>query len=186
MARSWERMVNKNRKQINQRRKKEGKGALGSVSKSDIEKFKGRNYIVPVLLILLIVFYILMSQPWSDAYPSSMTMFWVTLICYVLLATFYFMRRPYLSINRDTLETRKFTGYKYLRPSEIRKFTVEPGYIVIESVKGTNWVFSRWMNLYPTQAMAERLKTYADLHKVEYVVKDRTKVTIEKEPKVRE
>ena len=170
MSRSWERMVEKNRKQINKRRKKEGKGGINKAN-SQVDRFKGRNYVVPILLLMLIILYITLSQPWSDRFMQDPTMFWLTVGAYVLLGVFYYMRRPYLAVTRDTLETRRFTGYKTLRPTEIRKITVQPGYIVIESVKGANWVFSRLMNRYPLDRMAERLKTFAELHKIEWEVK---------------
>ncbi|XID94427.1 hypothetical protein ACF3MZ_07885 [Paenibacillaceae bacterium WGS1546] len=170
MSRSWERMVEKNQKQINKRRKKEGKQRVGG-SSPQVDRFQGRNYIVPALLILLILFYLMLSQPWSGNFMQDPTLFWVTVICYILLAVFYYFRRPYLAVTRDTLETRKFTGYKTLRPAEVRKIVVQPGYVIIESVKGTNWVFSKWMNRFPIDRMAERLQKYAELHRVEMEVK---------------
>ncbi|WEK55816.1 MAG: hypothetical protein P0Y55_07155 [Candidatus Cohnella colombiensis] len=174
MARSWERMVLKNSKQINKRRKKEGKQSLSKSSPAKVaDRFQGRSYIVPTILILFIVLYVLLAQPWSDAFMPNRTLFWATVGAYLVLALFYFMRRPYLSVTRDTLETRKLTGYKTLRPGEIRKFVIQPGYVIVESVKGTNWVFSRVMNRYPIDRMAERLKVYADLHHVEWEVKSK-------------
>lgn len=170
MSRSWERMVLKNSKQVNKRRKKEGKKSINTPN-AQVDRFLGRNYVVPILLLMLIVLYVTMSQPWSDRFMQNPTMFWLTVGAYILLALFYYMRRPYLAVTRDTLETRRFTGYKTLRPAEIRKITVQPGYIVIESVKGANWVFSRVMNRYPLDRMADRLKTFADLHKIEWEVK---------------
>jgi hypothetical protein len=172
MSRSWERMVLKNSKKINKRRKKEGKKSL-SPNAPQVDKFSGRNYIIPILLFMLIIFYITLSQPWSDTFIQNTTMFWVTIGCYAVLGIFYYMRRPYLAVTRDTLETRKFSGYKTLRPTEIRKITVQPGYIIVESVKGANWVFSRLMNRYPLERMSERLKTYSDLHHVEWEVKSK-------------
>jgi len=170
MSRSWERMVTKNTKQINKKRKKEGKRGIAP-NAPQIDRFRGRNYVIPTLLVLLIAFYILLSQPWSDRFLQDPTLFWVTIGCYVLLAVFYYFRRPYLAVSRDTLETRKFTGYKTLRPSQIRKIVVQPGYVLIESVKGTNWVFSRIMNRYPIAQMAERLKVYAEVNQVDYEIK---------------
>lgn len=171
MSRSWERMVTKNTKKINKQRKKTGKPSLSSAVKPQIDRFVGRNYVVPTMLIMLIVFYVTIAQPWSETFAQDITMFWVTVGCYVLLALFYFFRRPYLAVSRDTLETRKFTGYKTLRPGDIRKFSITPGYILVESVKGSNWVFSRTMNLYPLDKMSERLKTYADLHNIAFETK---------------
>ncbi len=172
MSRSWERMVLKNSKEINKRRKKEGKKGI-SPNAPQIDRFQGRNYIVPILLLMLILLYITLAQPWSDNFMQDTTLFWVTIGCYVVLALFYYMRRPYLAVSRDTLETRKFSGYKTLRPTEIRKITVQPGYIIVESVKGANWVFSRLMNRYPLDRMSERLKAYSDLHHVEWEVKEK-------------
>jgi len=169
-SRSWERMVEKNSKQINKRRKKEGKKGIGS-SSPQIDRFQGRNYVVPALLLLLILLYVTLSQPWSDKFLQDPTLFWVTIGCYVLLAVFYFFRRPYLAISRDTLETRKFTGYKTMRPSDIRKIVVQPGYVLVESVKGTNWVFSKLMNRYPIDRMAERLKVFTEVNRIEFELK---------------
>jgi hypothetical protein len=171
MSRSWERMVLKNSKQVNKKRKKEGKKSIGTPNAPQVDRFKGRNYVVPILLFMMIVLYITLAQPWSVKFEQNTTLFWGTIACYLVLALFYYMRRPYLAVTRDTLETRKFSGYKTLRPTEIRKISVQPGYIVVESVKGTNWVFSRLMNRYPLDRMGERLKTYADLHHVEWEVK---------------
>ncbi|MCD9021006.1 hypothetical protein [Cohnella silvisoli] len=170
MSRSWERMVLKNSKQINKRRKKDGKKSI-SPNAPQVDRFKGRNYIVPILLFMLILLYITLAQPWSNSFMQDPTMFWVTIGCYIVLGLFYYMRRPYLAVTRDTLETRKFSGYKTLRPTEIRKITMQPGYIIVESVKGANWVFSRLMNRYPLDLMSERLKSFSDLHHIEWEVK---------------
>jgi hypothetical protein len=170
MSRSWERKVSKNQKETNKRRKKEGKQGIGS-AKPQIDRFQGRNYVVPSLLLLLILFYIVLSQPWSDKFLQDPTLFWVTISCYILLGVFYYFRRPYLAVSRDALETRKFTGYKTMRPSDIRKIVIQPGYVIIESVKGANWVFSRVLNRYPISRMAERLKVFSELHRIEMEVK---------------
>lgn len=170
MSRSWERMVEKNSKEINKRRKKEGKKGI-STKAPQIDRFQGRNYIVPILLLMLIIVYVTLAQPWSDNFLQDPTLFWVTVGCYIVLGIFYYFRRPYLAVSRDTLETRKFTGYKTLRPTEIRKITIQPGYVIVESVKGANWVFSRLMNRYPIDKMADRLKTFTDLHQIDYEVK---------------
>ncbi|MFC5531886.1 hypothetical protein [Cohnella yongneupensis] len=168
MSRSWERMVQKNAKQVNKRRKKNGKKSISESSSPQVDKFKGRNYVVPILLVMLIALYVTLAKPWSEDFLTDPTLFWVTIGCYMLLALFYFMRRPYLSVTRDMLETRKFTGYKQLRPTDVRKISIQPGYVVIETIKGGNWVFSKLMNRFPIERMTERLKIYADLHHVEW------------------
>lgn len=170
MSRSWERMVLKNSKNINKRRKKEGKKSV-SPNAPQVDRFVGRNYVVPSLLVMLIVLYVTLAQPWSDNFMQDQTLFWVTIGCYVLLAVFYYLRRPYLAVTRDTLETRKFSGYKSLKPAQIRKITIMPGYVLVESVKGANWVFSRLMNRYPIERMEVRLKVFAELHHIDWEVK---------------
>jgi len=172
MSRSWERAVRRNARQVDKRRKKEGKPGIGSKT-TQIEKFKGRSYIFPLLILMLMVFYVITFAPWVTKVESSETIFWVTLGCYLLLALIYFLRRPYLGVTRDTLETRKFTGYKTLRSPEIRKIVLAPGYIVIETVKGTNWVFSKTMNLYPIKQMSERLTQFAQTNRIQVEVKEK-------------
>lgn len=169
MSRSWERMVQRNAKKVNQQRKKQGKPALYERT-PNVDKFKGRNYIVPLLVVMLMAFYIYTFGPWVTKYEDT-TMFWVTVLLYALLAVMYFFRRPYLNVTRDTLETRKFTGYKTLRPGDIRKIVLAPGYVIIEPVKGSNWVFSRYINLYPIDKMSERLKTFSEANRVELEVR---------------
>lgn len=124
--------------------------------------------IMPFTLVLLIIFYILMFKPWAADFNQSVGIFWSTVGCYVLLALFYFLRRPYLAVTKDKLETRKFAGYKTLKGMEIRKIVQMPGYIVIETVKGGNWVFSKLMNRYPIDEMAVRLKEFASQHQIEW------------------
>lgn len=172
MSRSWERMVQRNAKKVDKRRKKEGKPSLSSKT-AQVDKFSGRNFIFPALLILLMVFYVVVFAPWATDVKQDTTMFWVTLGCYALLALFYFMRRPYLGVTRDTLETRKFTGYRTLRPGDIRKIVLSPGYVVIEPAKGTNWVFSKFINRFPIDTMGERLKSFAEANRVELEVKQK-------------
>lgn len=167
MSRSWERAVQRNTKQINKRRKKDGKKNISSPT-AHIDRFQGRSLIMPFTLLLLILFYIVMFQPWSADFSQSVGVFWTTVGCYVVLALFYFLRRPYLAVTKDKLETRRFAGYKTLKPLEIRKIVQMPGYIVIETVKGGNWVFSKLMNRYPLADMSVRLKEFAAQNQIEW------------------
>jgi hypothetical protein len=163
-------MVERNAKKVNQRRKKEGKPSV-SAQTLQSDRYLGRNYIFPILLVLLMAFYVVTFAPWNTKIAQNNTMFWVTLACYALLAVFYFLRRPYLAVMRDTLETRRFSGYKKLKPDEIRKIVLQPGYVLIETVKGGNWVFSRVMNRYPVEQMGERLTAFAQMHRIDLDVK---------------
>lgn len=172
MSRSWERMVERNSKQLNKKRKKEGKQAI-SAPAQQVDRFQGRSYIVPTLLLLLVILFIIIYQPWSTANNESPGLMWVTVGCYALLALFYYMRKPYLSVAKDYLETRRFSGYRRLKPAEIRKIVLQPGYVVIETVKGGNWVFSRLMNRFPIERMGERLQAFASVHHIEFEQKSK-------------
>jgi len=163
-------MVQRNSKQINKKRKKDGKQAIASPS-VQIDRFKGRSIIMPFTLLLLILFYILLFQPWSSSFKENQSMFWLTVGCYVVLALFYALRRPYLSVTKERLETRRFSGYKILKPSDIRKIVQQPGYIIIEPVKGSNWVFSKVMNRFPIDQMGARLKEFATANHIEWELK---------------
>jgi hypothetical protein len=174
MSRSWERKVRKNSTVINKQRKKMGLESLTSPG-AKIDRFRGRNYIWPAFLILFTLFYAYMvTIPTED--PNAINawespMFWVTIVSYVLLATLFYFRRPYLNVAKDYIGTRKMTGDKMLQPSGIKQIVVSPGYIVIEQVKGASWVFSRMLNRYPIDQMAARLQEFAQANNVKFEMK---------------
>ncbi|EXX89818.1 hypothetical protein BG53_13870 [Paenibacillus darwinianus] len=164
MSRSWERKVRRNTDVINKQRKKEGKPSL-SATAARTDRYVGRNYLLPALLVLFTVFYIYMvTIPTGDPNApraADSAMFWVTIAAYLLLAVLFFFRRPYLSVSKDCLGTRRMTGDKLMLAPNIKSISVRPGYVVVEQAKGANWVFSRMMNRYPTDQMAERLRIFA-------------------------
>jgi len=172
MSRSWERMVRRNAQKLNRQRKKEGRPALYERS-GNADTFKGRSYIFPFVLLMLTIFYVTSYGPWIERPEADTTLFWITVSLYLLLALIYFLRRPYLSVTKDSLSTRRFTGYKTLRPGDIRKIVFAPGYVVVEPVKGANWVFSRYLNLFPIAQMQERLRTFCEVNKVELEVREK-------------
>ncbi|MBD2869825.1 hypothetical protein [Paenibacillus arenilitoris] len=165
MSRSWERKVRKNMSNVNKQRKKQGAGQIVfNADKS--EKIVGRNFIAPILLLLFIGLYVILMQS-AEGFRTD-TMFWITIGCYILLASLFYFRRPYLTIGKDYVQTRRFTGDKRMTASAIKGISVQPGYVVIEPVKGANWVFSRVMNRYPTEEMGEKLKTFAQSNGIKY------------------
>jgi hypothetical protein len=163
MSRSWERKVRNNMNKLNKRRKKQGiQTVVPSSERSDT--YKGRSYIGPILLVLITAMYALFVQ----ADKSQATMYWVTIGCYVFLALLLVVRRPYIKVGADYIQTRKFSGDRKLRTDEIKSITAQEGYVVIERVRGSNWVFSRIMNRYPTAEIAERLKQFAKQHGITF------------------
>lgn len=166
MSRTWERKVRKNTNQINKARKKQGVSRIGTTTTSKAERYKGRNYIFPIFLVLMITMYTILVTTAPDF--ESTTMLWVTIGCYLLLALIFLLRRPYIAIGKDYIQTRKMTGDKQLYVSNIKGISVQKGAIVIMQHKGANWIFSRLLNRYPTDEISERLQEFAKTHNLPF------------------
>lgn len=170
MSRSWERKVSKNMNQLNKQRKKQGQASIGagsSVAHDGGDVFKGRKYVLPIVLLALAVLYLLLGMVTVEAGTGSQTMNWIGVSLYILLALMIFLRKPYLKVGRSTLSTFKFNRERKLSASEISKIKILQGSVVIESKgKGGNWVFSRLINRYDTKAMGERLEQFAKVNQI--------------------
>jgi hypothetical protein len=168
LSRTWERKVRKNTNQINKARKKHGVSQIGTTSsgKPKTDRFTGRNYIFPIVLVLMIGMYTFMVTSAPDFEPS--TMLWVTIGCYLFLALIFLLRRPYISIGKDYIQTRKMTGDKQLPVSNIKGISVQKGAVIIMQHKGANWVFSRLLNRYPTDEISAKLKDFAKTHNLPF------------------
>lgn len=165
MSRSWERKVRKNMKTVNKNRKKQGNDQI-ILNGEQSQKIVGRNYIAPILLILFIGMYVFIMS--GDEAFEMTTWFWIIVGCYIFLAALFFLRKPYITIGKDFLQTRRMTGDKRLSVEAIKGFSVQKGYVIVEQHKGSNWVFSRAMNRYPTDLIAEKLKSFAQTHGISY------------------
>ncbi|SFS62036.1 hypothetical protein [Paenibacillus sp. BC26] len=172
MSRSWERKVQKNQSQINKQRKKHGQAPLMSAKSGGVklDTFKGRSYLMPAFLLLFILFYVIVTVS-ADTYKQTGNMFWLTVACYVILALLFTLRRPYLSVGSDFIRSRRFTGDRSIYVNNIKSISSQKGYIVVEQHKGGNWVFSRVMNRFPTDQMAERLRTFSAQHGISFTEK---------------
>lgn len=167
MSRSWERMVQKNRSDLNKQRKKQGQPGM---SKHGVivngNTYKGRKYVFPIVLIMLAILYALLGWA-SSTLPdqesqTSPGMTWFVTIAYIALAVILFLRRPYLQVNKDNLQTTKLSRVRTLTASNIAKIKVNSGSVVIEpKAKGANWVFTRLINRYDIKAMGEGLERFA-------------------------
>lgn len=88
MARSWERMVQRNTKQVNMQRKKQGKESIyaskSSPAAGSSEIFKGRNIVFPIVLLLLgMMFWVVGSVDeargrayWPTGWALFCTFYW--------------------------------------------------------------------------------------------------------------
>lgn len=170
-SRSWERKVRKNQSQLNKQRKKQGKDPLTlKTADTQLEIYKGRSIIMPAFLVLFTALYVILSFS-SDAYKTADTMYWVTIGLYLLLAVLFVLRRPYLAVSKEYVRSRRFGGDRNLYASNIKGISVQKGYVVIEQIKGGNWVFSRLINRYPTDEMAERLRAFAAANQITFTDK---------------
>ncbi|SMG25041.1 hypothetical protein [Paenibacillus aquistagni] len=164
MSRSWERQVRKNSEKMYKHRQKNGAGQTNKPGEPD--EFKGRNLILPSVLIILTVVYGFMFQ---FSQEQSTTLYWITIVLYLLLALMIFFKRPYLKVAKDHLITTKWNRVKVLYAKDIKKIHLTKGSVQIEPAKkGSNWVFVRLTNRFDTDAMADRLIQFAQQQKVEY------------------
>lgn len=168
MSRKWERMVEKNRKTINKQRTKTGKREISAAvkSKPDADRFLGRSYMLPALLIGLALVYMI---AFYDMYSDSRVMYWLTGGAYLLLGVMLYIRRPYLNVGKSHVSTRGLFGSdKQMQADNIKKISFYPSYVMIE-FKSTKrgWMFSRSFNRYDVEAIKTRLTQFARTNAVE-------------------
>jgi len=147
--------------QINKQRKKAGVGNLVlNQEKKHETKFKGRNYVLPIVLIAFIGMYIIVSL--MNPKFEITGMFWFTIIAYVALASLFFFRKPYLTIGKDYLQSRRMMGDKQLFAVAIKEIKVQGGYIIIVPNHGSSWAFNKTFNRFPIEEMTVELKKFAE------------------------
>ncbi|WP_151736293.1 hypothetical protein [Paenibacillus tengchongensis] len=176
MSRSWERMVQRNTKQANSLRKKQGKETIqgsyapaGTSAGKGADVFKGRNIFFPVILVLLgIMFWMVSTVDQTD--QSGIFAPWVGIVLYFALAALVFFRRPFLKVERARVSTIKFNRERWLQAAEIEKIILSKSAVFIKHKgKRKQWVFSKWINRYNTVAMAERLEQFGKANQIEVI-----------------
>jgi len=167
LSRSWERKVRKNTAIVNKARKKAGTGNLVmNVEKKNEIRFTGRNYILPVVLILFIGMYNFLML--MDPNFKFDTMYWLTIVSYFLLASLFYFRKPYLTIGKDYVQSRRMMGDKQLFAAAIKEIKIQGGYVIIVPNHGSSWTYSKLFNRFPLQDMSVELKKFADKHNVTF------------------
>ncbi|WNS44981.1 hypothetical protein [Paenibacillus sp. MMS20-IR301] len=173
MARSWERMVQRNTRQVNQQRKKQGKDSIYSsnskAAAKSIDIFKGRNIVFPVVLLALgIMFWVVGSI--DETKGSGILANWLGVVLYFLLAALLFFRRPFLKVERARLSTIKYNRERWLTAADIEKIIVSRSVVTIKhKAKRKQWIFSKLINRYDTASMAERLEQFGKNNNIEVV-----------------
>lgn len=146
-------MVEKNRKKLNEQRKKQGKKEITSVD-SDVAIFKGRNIIFPLFLFFAGLFFGVRMYQIGD----TDTLYWLTVGSYILLSFyFYFLRRPYLKVTNDAIATSKWGRERTVTFSNIKKMTYSDQHVSIAFAEGRDWFFSKTLNRYDTEEMTKAL-----------------------------
>jgi len=148
--------------QVNKQRKKAGVGSLqlNQPVAEDKLVFKGRNIVLPIVIIFFIGMYnFLMLMNPEYAIDS---MFWLTNIAYLVLAALFFFRKPYLAIGKDYVQSRRMMGDKKLFAVAIKEIKVQGGYIIIVPNNGSSWAFNKTFNRFPIEDMKVELKKLAD------------------------
>ncbi|MEF3301647.1 hypothetical protein [Paenibacillus sp. GYB003] len=131
MSRKWERMVYKNSKELNAKRKKAGHAPISVSAEEQMDVFKGRSWFLPALLVACSLFFAIVSV----ALYETQTLYWITVIGYLALGVMYFLRRPYIKIGKQKLATRRMGVDKVFDAGEIESITVQSGSIAIQ-IKG--------------------------------------------------
>ncbi|ANE47869.1 hypothetical protein SY83_17990 [Paenibacillus swuensis] len=167
MSRKWERMVQKNSKVSNKLRVKQGKGTISQTSVAGPDRYTGRSFILPLACAAVAVFF-----GFTFAGEERGTMYWFTVLSYLLLAVIFFLRKPYLAIGKDYVSTRKYGADKKMYAGSVDKITSQPGSIVITFKHSKNsWVLSRTWNRYDTVTIEPALQKFAQQNDVPFEVK---------------
>jgi hypothetical protein len=168
MSRKWSRMVQKNSQSINAKRTKHGQKPL-HLSES-MEEYKGRSMFLPLLFTSIATMFVI---TYSNPAMEKDGFFWFTMVCYYLMAIyFFFLRRPVLKIGKSEIATRRLGRDKFVKASEIEYIYFDKSYVAIQiRGKRTQWVYSKLINRFNINAMKERLAAFAGQHSIKIVEK---------------
>lgn len=159
MARSFERKVRKNTAQLNKTRKKKGMQTISGAG-SAMEIFRGRNITSPIMLAGLAVLYMLMSYFLTKTGMRGMD--WLVFGLYLMLAVIFFIRRPYLKVGKDTLYMLKGGRERPMTAEDMKIIKIEKGYVtIVRKGKGGNFILTKSLGRYDTDAIAQRLEKFA-------------------------
>lgn len=160
MSRKWERMVEKNQKNLYKQRQKQGKpGSLSTNPADQSIRYRGRTWMLPLFLIGFSICFTLLFY---DFYQGDAS-YWFISIAYFLLGVFiYLVRRPTLAIGKKFITSRRFTGDKRVEAGDVQEITLLKGYVIIQfKSKMSRWVFSKFMHRMPIEDIAADLKEFA-------------------------
>ncbi len=160
MSRRFGRMIEKNKKKLNESRKKSGKSGL--LNENTDVRFVGRSWILPSFLLAMLVWYLILFI------GERGFMFWFTVCGYIALSLFlFFLKRPYLIIGKDFIESRRFGGVFKISHSEIEKIVLTKDSVTISfNVKRPSWSFTTLFQRMNVTLMSEKLIAFAEKHQI--------------------
>lgn len=168
MSRKWERMVEKNRKKLNEQRAKYGQTKVKPIGQSNHDIHRGRNIVVSILsLSVSLIFFFFFEES-----STNETMYWLVIVSYFFLAIyFYFLKRPYIKISKNKPEVaiRKVGKEKVMTADQIEYIHVQPGIIAVKLVnKRSPVMLTRVFNLLSIKEIAPKLEQFARKHGIEF------------------
>ena len=167
MSRKWERMVEKNRKNVNAQRKRHGQTVIKEAGEDASVTVKGRSWILPSSLFAFALFYFIYL---GQHYPHDWK-FWFTGLCYVGLGLIVLLiQRPFIRIGSRNITVRRFTGYRSVEAENIEFITVSPKLVEIKWKKG-GVIYTKFQHRFPMDELGARLKEFAGRNKVQLTEK---------------
>lgn len=167
MSRSFSRKVEKNKKWSNEQRKKKGLDLLNEV-KSE-KTFVGRSWLLPSFLAAMLTFYLILFN------DEMGFMFWFTVIGYILLILFlFFLKRPYLVVGKDFVETRRFGGVYRISAEDIDNIVTSNDSINISfKIKRASWSFTSLLHRMDILSMSNELQIFSDRNQLNFERKEK-------------
>ena len=165
MARSFKRMVHKNSKLLDHRRKKLGR-IHANFAVSGVEVFKGRSWIVPALLLGFVTLYCVFAKH-IHRQVGLTTWDWIVVSMYGFLALVYWLRRPYVRVDKKEITRVRGNRKQTIAATNISGITLKKNRVIIEFDEARKrWVFTRYLHRYHIDALGQTLQQFAKLHKV--------------------
>lgn len=159
MSRKWERMVEKNKKTINAKRKKDGLAPVSAKGKEVKQSFKGMNWMLPFFLIIITILNIVMFIQQDAMTRGNLITFLVYLLLAVLLL---FMNRPTLAIGRTSITSRRFASFQTASASDIEEIHLMKNAVIIRlKTKKKRWVYTKVTHWFPIANVSVRLREFA-------------------------
>lgn len=173
MSRKWERMIEKNQKNVNVARKKQGVATIQDTMKVRDADFviKGRSWMFPSILVLFALMFFFTS-PYGEVERNST--FWFTGFSYIGLGILmYLIRRPVIRVSKSYITVRRFSGDKLIEPKDIEEMTLNNGHIIIVLKNKKKFMYTRFQHRFPMDTLNGKLRDFAVNHKV--TLKDEAK-----------